>query len=73
MINVGLTSVAMLGLPSRESYDPWWTSNGFCVVEGGASSIPTELLCFLSLSSSAVAAYLLSRNRRVWRTRTRCC
>jgi len=58
LLNVVLTSVAMLGLPNRSAYDSWWTSNGFCVVEG--NEVPTEVLCFLSLAASAVSMYFFS-------------
>lgn len=61
-LNISMTSVAMLGWPDRVAYDPWWTSNGFCIVNGGATAIPTEWLCFFSLASSAIAGFILSKN-----------
>ena len=36
-------------------YDPWWTSYGFCIVD----TLPTELLCFLSLTASAIGQFIL--------------
>jgi len=58
LLNVILTSVAMLGLPNRSAYDSWWRSDGFCVVEG--NEVPTEIICFFSLTASAVSLYFFS-------------
>ena len=58
LLNVVLTSVAMIGLPNRSAYDSWWTSDGFCVIEG--NEVPTEILCFFSLTASAVSMYFFS-------------
>lgn len=63
-LNISMTSVAMLGWPDRAAYDPWWTSNGFCIVDDGATAIPTEWLCFFSLLSSAIAAFVLAKNSK---------
>ncbi|KAL7553686.1 hypothetical protein ACHAWF_017954 [Thalassiosira exigua] len=64
-INITLTTMAMLGWPSRSSYDPWWTSSGFCVVDDAHRllGLPTELLCYLSLTTSALASFGLSKRR----------
>lgn len=61
-LNITLTATAMLGLPSKSTYDSWWTSHGFCVIEENAT-IPTELLCgFLLTSSAALIAVFLSKS-----------
>jgi len=59
LINVILTSSALLLANNKPNtsayYDPWWTSYGFCVVD----TLPTELLCFLSLTASAIGQFIL--------------
>lgn len=50
----------MLGWPNLSAYDPWWTSSGFCVVDD--AKVPTELLCYFSLTSSAIGAFFLSKH-----------
>mmetsp|Transcript_1541 Transcript_1541/g.2819 ORF Transcript_1541/g.2819 Transcript_1541/m.2819 type:complete len:276 (+) Transcript_1541:291-1118(+) len=62
VINICMTSAAMLGWPSKSAYDSWWTTSGFCVVQD--ASIPTELLCYLSLTASAIIAYALTKNNK---------
>ena len=58
LINIILTSSALLlvNKPNASAYyDPWWTWYGFCVVD----TLPTELLCFLSLTASAIGQFIL--------------
>jgi len=57
-LNLGMTAMAMLGLPSRSAYDSWWTANGFCVNEADSRSFDTEVLCCLVLVTSAVTTQL---------------
>jgi hypothetical protein len=45
VLNVIMTSVAMLQLPSPSFFDPWWQSHGF--------------ICFLFLTTSAATAWFL--------------
>lgn len=63
-INVTLTTIAMLGLPSRSAFDTWWTTFGFCVVDDANFFLPTGILCYLSLTASAIVAYFLSSTKR---------
>jgi len=63
VLNITMTSAAMIGWPSKSAYDSWWTPHGFCVVEDNAT-IPTEFLCFFSLTSSAVIAFVLSKRKK---------
>lgn len=60
VLNICMTSAAMLSWPSKSAYDSWWTTSGFCVVED--ASVPTELWCYLSLTTSAIIAFSFTRN-----------
>ena len=62
ILNICLTSAAMLGWPSKSAYDSWWTTSGFCVVQD--ATIPTELLCFTSLTTSAIVAFTFTKNNK---------
>jgi len=60
LINTILTSYTLLlAIANKPNtfayYDLWWTSYGFCVVD----TLPTELLCFLSLTASAIGQFIL--------------
>lgn len=64
-LNICMTSAAMLGWPNKSAYDAGWTTSGFCIADSDYAILPTELVCFLSLTSSAIAAFVFSKKSKV--------
>ena len=77
VLNVVITSIAMLGLPDASAYDSWWTENGFCVNQAPPDPatgrrlhlhLDTEILCCLVLVTSAIVTHLFLQKSKSTKT-----
>lgn len=65
VVNLVLTSTAMIGLPKNPTlFDDWWTGSGFCISQQPERVFDTEIICSLCLILSAFGSHLFIASKQ---------